>query len=46
MTLLDNEGLAWERFNQTVTNEDVAVCYDMSMKEFERSTVHDVFKVT
>ena len=46
MTFLENEGLAWERFNQTVTNEDVAVCYDMSMKEFERSTIHDLFKVT
>jgi len=46
MTLLENEGLAWERFNQAVTNEVVAVCYDMSMKEFERSTVHNLFKVT
>ena len=26
-------------------NEDVAVCYDMSLKEFEHSTIHDLFKV-
>ena len=25
--------------------EDVAICYDMSVKEFERCTVHDLFKV-
>ena len=45
MTLLESEDLAWEKFNQAVTNEDVAVCYNMSMKEFEHSTVHDLFKV-
>ncbi|XP_065615747.1 uncharacterized protein LOC136061650 [Quercus suber] len=45
MTLLESEDLAWEKFNQAVTNEDVAICYDMSMKEFEHSTVHDLFKV-
>ena len=35
MNLLENEDLAWERFQKAVTNEDVAVCYDMSLKEFE-----------
>ena len=45
MTLLESEDLAWEKFNQAVTNEDVAICYNMSMKEFEHSTVHDLFKV-
>nr|POE92478.1 hypothetical protein CFP56_51028 [Quercus suber] len=44
MTLLESEDLAWEKFNQAITNEDVAICYDMSMKEFERSTIHDLFK--
>ena len=45
MTLLESEDLAWEKFNQAITDEDVAVCYDMSMKEFEHSTVHDLFKI-
>ena len=26
-------------------DEDVATCYDMSLKEFEHSAVHDLFKV-
>ena len=45
MTLFKSEGLAWESFQQVVSEEDVAICYDMSVKEFERSTVHDLFKV-
>ena len=45
MNLLENEDLAWERFQKVVIDEDVAVCYDMSLKEFEHSTVHDLFKV-
>ena len=28
-----------------MTDEDVAVCYDMSLKEFEHFVVHDLFKV-
>ena len=28
-----------------MSDKDVAICYDMSMKEFERSTVHELFKV-
>ena len=45
MNLLENEDLAWERFDKAVTSEDVAVCYDMSLKEFEHSGVHDLSKV-
>ena len=45
MNLLENEDLAWERFEQAVTGEDVVACYDMSLKEFEHSSVHDLFKV-
>ena len=45
MTLLKSEGLAWERFQKVVSEEDVAICYDMFVKEFERSTIHDLFKV-
>ncbi|XP_075659323.1 uncharacterized protein LOC142629251 [Castanea sativa] len=42
--LLENEDLAWERFQEAVKGEDVAACYDMSLKEFEHSGVHDLFK--
>ena len=45
MTFLRSEGLAWKRFQQAVYEEDVAIYYDMSVKEFEHSTVHDLFKV-
>ena len=45
MNLLKNEDLALERFQQAVTKEDVAVCYDMSVKNFDHSIVHDLFKV-
>jgi len=45
MNLLENVGLAWERFQQAVTDEDINVCYDMSLEYFEHSTVHDLYKV-
>ena len=45
MNLLENEGLAWERFEKAVTGENVAACYNMSLKEFKYSGVHDLFKV-
>ena len=45
MNLLENENLPWERYQQVVTKEDVAVCYDMSAKEFKHSIIHDLFKV-
>ena len=35
MNLIENEDLAWERFENDVTDEDVVACYDMSLKEFE-----------
>ena len=44
-TLLRSEGLARDRFKQAVSDKDFAICCDMSVKEFERSTVHDLFKV-
>ena len=43
LNLLRSEGLAQDRF-QHVDN-DVNICYDMSVKEFKRSTIHDLFKV-
>ena len=44
--LLGNEDLAWERFTMAVTDVDVAACYNMSLKDFEHSGVHDLFKVS
>ena len=45
MNLVENEDLAWEPFQKAVTNKDVVACYDMSLKGFEHSVVHDLFKV-
>ena len=44
--IIENEDLAWERFKNAVTDEDINTCYDMSLKDFEHSSVHDLFKVT
>ena len=44
--IVENESLAWERFKNAVTDEDINTCYDMSLKYFEHSGVHDLFKVT
>ena len=43
--IIENENLAWERFQKAVTDKDINVCYDMSQKDFEHSGVHDLFKV-
>lgn len=45
MTLPRSENLAWIRFKQVVRNEDIYISYDMFVKEFEHSTIHDIFKV-
>lgn len=44
-TLLRSEALAWDRFKTVVNEDDVIACYDMYIKEFECSTIHDLFKV-
>ena len=44
--LLGNEDLAWERFTTAVTDVDVFASYNMSLKDFEHSGVHDLFKVS
>ena len=43
--IIENENLAWERFKEAVKDEDINVCSDMSLKDFEHSGVHDLFKV-
>ena len=44
--LLGNEDLAWERFTTAVTEADVSACNNMSLRDFEHSGVHDLFKVS
>ncbi|KAL0015281.1 hypothetical protein SO802_002350 [Lithocarpus litseifolius] len=46
LKLLGDEDLAWERFERIVTDQDVAACYNMSLKDFEHFGVHDLFKST
>ena len=43
--IIENEDLAWERFQKAIIDEDINICYDMSLKDFEHSGVHDLFKV-
>ena len=45
MNLIENEDLAWERFQKAMIDEDVAACYDISLKDIEHSGVHELFKV-
>ena len=42
--LLGNEDLAWE--STVVIDVDVGACYNMSLKDFEHFSVHDLFKVS
>ena len=43
--LVLDKSYAWRTFKGIVTDCEVNECYNMSMKEFERSGVHDLFKV-
>ena len=43
--LVLDESYAWMTFKGIVTDREVNECYNMSVKEFERSGVHDLFKV-
>ena len=45
LNIVENEDLAWQRFQEAVKDEDIHACYDMSLKDFEHSGVHDLFKV-
>ena len=40
--IIENENLAWEHFQKAITDEDINVYYDMSLKDFEHSGVHDL----
>ena len=43
--IIENENLAWEHFQKAVIDEDINICYDMSLKDFEHSGLHDLLKV-
>ena len=43
--LVQDEGYAWRIFKGLITNNEVNVCYNMSVKDFKRSSIHDLFKV-
>ena len=44
--IIQNEDLAWERYQKAILDEDINTYYDMSLKDFEHSGVHDLFKVS
>ena len=44
--LVLDENYAWRTIKGIVTNNEVNECYNMSVKEFERSGIHDLFKVS
>ena len=41
-----DESYAWRTFKGIVTDNEVNECYNMSVKEYERSSIHDLFKVS
>ena len=43
--IIENEDLTWERFQKAVLDKDINTCYDVSLKDFEHSGVHDLFEV-
>ena len=40
-----DEDYTWKTFKGFITNKEVSACYDMSVGDFERSAIHDLFKV-
>ena len=38
-------GYAWRTFKGIITENEVNSCYNMLVKDFERSAIHDLFKV-
>ena len=43
--LVLDEGYAWRMFKGIITDNEVNSCYNMSVKDFERSAIHDLFEV-
>ena len=44
--LVLDENYAWRTFKGIVTDNEVNECYNMLVREFERSGIHDLFKVS
>ena len=44
--LVLDENYAWRTFKGIVTDNEVNECYNMSMRKFEHSGIHDLFKVS
>ena len=42
--LVLDESYAWRTFKGIVTDNEVNECYNMSVKEFERSGIHDLLR--
>ena len=40
-----DESYTQRTFKGIITNNEVNSCYNMSVKDFERSAIHDLFKV-
>ena len=45
LNLVLDEGYAWRTFKGIITDNEVNSCYNMSVKDFERFAIHDLFKV-
>ena len=43
--LVLDENYAWRTFKGIITDHEVNECYNMSVREFERFGIHDLFKV-
>ena len=43
--LVLDKNYAWRTFKGIVTDHEVNECYNMSVREFKRSGIHDLFKV-
>ena len=43
--LVLDENYAWRTFKGIITDHEVNECYNMSVRGFERSGIHDLFKV-
>ena len=43
--LVLDEDYTWKMFKGIITNKEVSTCYDMLVRDFERFTIYDLFKV-
>ena len=43
--LVLDEGYAWRTFKRLITDNEVNSCYNMSVRDYKYSTIHDLFMV-